>query len=98
MGGLTIMAKRCIPVNDMNQPLGEHHPRARLSDETVLLIRDLYEREDWSMMRIARKLQLSFWTVRRICRYQTRRHVVHRWLTVDVPDERAGDNRPAEES
>lgn len=53
--------------------VGQHHPRARLTDHDVDLIRALHEGEDGLGYRvIARKFEVSVRTVRDICHYQRR--------------------------
>lgn len=54
---------------------GERHPRARLSDHDVDLMRELHEAHGLSVAEIARKFGVSYWTARDIVQYRTRREV-----------------------
>ena len=78
--------KQRIPVNELNQPLGDAHPRTRLPDAVVVRIRDLFEHHDLTAPEIARREGVSVHTVRSIVQYRRRRMVYRDWRTVEVPD------------
>ena len=51
---------------------GEAHPRAKLSDNDVALIRTLHERHGLGYGTLAAKFETSKSTVRNVCTYHTR--------------------------
>ncbi len=51
--------------------IGESHPRARLSDDDVRLVRALHE-EGLGYRRIAVKFEVGISTIRDICTHRTR--------------------------
>ena len=51
---------------------GQNHPRAKLSDREVLLIRELREIEGWSYNRLALAFEQSKVSVQMICTYRRR--------------------------
>lgn len=63
--------------NELNQPLGQHHPRAKLSDAEVRQIRDWHEldlltyRDIWERLRRAGRM-VSLRTVEAIGGYERR--------------------------
>ena len=64
-----------VGVNDIGRPVGESHPRARLSDDDVELIRQLRD-VGMAWRRIAEKFEVSVWTVRDICSHRRRQFAV----------------------
>jgi len=62
---------RVVAVNERGLLIGEDHPRARLTDGEVELIRLLHE-EGMSYTVLAEKFEVSKWAVGRICRYERR--------------------------
>ena len=50
---------------------GETHPRAKLSDDDVRLVRELHD-EGLGYKRIAEKFETSRSTVRNVCTHRTR--------------------------
>lgn len=70
--------KRLIGVNAQGLRIGEDHPRARLSDHDVELIREL---AGGGMLyaEIAEKFEISKVTVGRICRYERRGQTVENY-------------------
>lgn len=60
---------------------GESHYKAKLSDAQVRQIRDLYEFEGYSAMRIALRFGVSFNTIRKIVFY-VRRNTLPDWNRV----------------
>lgn len=63
-----------VAINEHNQRLGEHHPRATISNDLVEQMRCMHE-EGLGYRRIARLLSLPVYTVRGIVSYR-RRNVV----------------------
>ena len=55
-----------------NWKRGEEHPKAKLSDDDVQLMRELHDDYGISVAEIARKFDVSYWTARDICKYRTR--------------------------
>ncbi len=62
---------RFVPINDRGLRIGEGHPRARLTDGDVEMIRALGE-EGVRYRLIAEKFEITKWMVGRICRYERR--------------------------
>lgn len=54
--------------------IGDSHPRTKLSDRDVELIRQLHERHGIGYGTIAKKFDTPRSTIATICRYQTRTH------------------------
>jgi len=52
------MVKRIVAVNESGRRIGESHPRAKLSDHEIDLIRQLAE-EGLTVAQIARKFEIS---------------------------------------
>lgn len=73
------MPKRKLGVNEAGLRVGEDHPRAMLTDHDVELIRQL---ADGGMLYrdIARKFDISKFTVGRICRFERRGQTVHHYI------------------
>ena len=76
-----------IPVNELNQPLGEAHPRCRIPDAMVVRIRDLYERHKLTKREVARATGVSFWTVKDYVEYRRRRMVYSNWRAAKDEDD-----------
>jgi len=57
-----------------NRLRGESHPRAKLTSEQVLEIRDLYSK-GFSTNIIARNYKISTWNVEEICKRKTWTHL-----------------------
>lgn len=51
---------------------GADHPKAKLSDDDVRLMRELREKYQLSYRAIAEKFECSLWTVRDVVTYATR--------------------------
>jgi hypothetical protein len=69
-----------IPTNENGIPLGEHHHRARHSDELVRCIRRLHEGEGLGYRAIARlHPEVSIHTIRAIVEYRRRAGVPRGW-------------------
>lgn len=61
-----------IGVTDRNVPVGQDHPQADLTDREVERMRDLREREGWSIQRLADAFEVSYSLAAMICRYEKR--------------------------
>lgn len=70
-----------VAVNEDGLRIGESHPRAKLSDDDVELIRSLAE-DGMCYRVIAQKFEISRVTVGRICRYERRGQTVARFKNV----------------
>ncbi len=83
--GLVLPGERVVKVaiNEWNQRLGEHHPRATISDELVEQMRCMHE-DGLGYRRIARLLNLRVWTVRDIVAFRRRNVVPHTYVEVEV--------------
>lgn len=57
---------KTIGVNQNGRPVGQHHPRAKLTDGEAALIREEYASGLWSYARLADKFEISKSTVRDI--------------------------------
>ena len=74
-----------VGVDENGNRVGEDHPRAKLTDHEVELIRELYEtRAEWggSARKIAEKFEVSKSTVVMIANYQRRATTPVGWRTV----------------
>ena len=66
------MPKRApIGVNETGRRVGEGHPRAKLTDHEVELIRVLHE-QGWGYRRLAEKFDITRGHAHRICAYASR--------------------------
>lgn len=81
MAVLAYASSRMIGVNDLNQPLGEDHHRARLSNAQVDEIRDLAD-AGWSQRRLATKFGVSRGTIGDIVRFRRRASYATGWRRV----------------
>lgn len=66
------VARRMVGVSDYGVPVGEDHPRAKLTDVEVNKIRDLFEHYGFSYNDIAAMFNVPKSTVSSICRYERR--------------------------
>lgn len=82
------MSKKIICVNERGLRIGEDHPRAKLTDHEVDLIREMAEERDangrrkWGRRRLARKFDVSTWTIRSILDCASRAQVPYAYRTV----------------
>lgn len=80
---------KLVAVNEQGCRIGESHPRARLSDATIDLIRELHEDKGKSYGYIAMKLsstmnmKISKVFVQMICTYRRRAQIPDRWVRVE---------------
>ena len=76
---------RYVGVNDHGNPVGEYHPRAKLTDEDVELIRQLRESDPPMPMReIAAKFEVSVGTVHDVVSYRRRATSYVGWRKVRI--------------
>lgn len=73
-----------VPLNEYGRRIGEHHPNARISDETVDRIRELHEDFGWGYLAICAELKLSLTAVRKICTYERRAQTPFKWKRMKV--------------
>jgi DNA invertase Pin-like site-specific DNA recombinase len=64
-----------VPVNERGYRIGEGHPRAKLTDHDVELIRTLFE-DGMRYKLIAEKFEVTHWIIGRICRYERRNQTI----------------------
>jgi hypothetical protein len=83
------VTKRIISVNDRGLRIGEDHPKAKLTDHEVDLIREMAEDRDengrrkWGRRRLARKFDVSTWTIRSILDCASRAQIPAAYRTID---------------
>jgi len=63
------------PGYERNTAKGERHGRSKLTDDTVRMMRHLYEFEGWTIMRLARSANLHHSTVHKILQRATWKHI-----------------------
>lgn len=80
------MSRLAIAVNEIGRRIGESHPRAKLTDRDIDLIRELHEEHGMGYKTIARKFETCHMTIAKICRYEIRCQTPDRWLWVEVSD------------
>jgi len=68
-----------IAVNERGLRIGESHPRVKLADHDVALIRELHEDHGMGYRALARKFEVSKRTIRDICSYRTRAQTPERF-------------------
>lgn len=102
------MTKRVVAVNEKGRRIGETHPRAKLSDHEVDLIRDLAEgvrdpetdkvlQRGMTYEEIAQKFEVSWQTVRSIVKCRRRGQTPADYRTVEVPTLDPADAEPYED-
>lgn len=72
-----------VAIDDRGFRIGETHHNARLSDALVDQIRDMHEYEGLRVGEICERLGLAKTTVVKICRYERRASLPHRWKKLD---------------
>ncbi|HCE08102.1 MAG TPA: hypothetical protein DEQ40_05785 [Oxalobacteraceae bacterium] len=72
---------KLIAVDARGHWIGEDHPKAKLTDREVELIRSLRE-EGWTYQAISDKLETPRSTVQMICQYTRRAVTVARWKVI----------------
>lgn len=75
------MAKQLVAVNDRGIRIGEDHQRAKLTNASVELIRQLRE-DGMSFGLIAQKFEVGKATVYDICTFRRRAQVPARWRSI----------------
>lgn len=73
------MTNELVGLSELDQRCGETHPRARLSDHDVDLIRELHEEHGLSYSVLAEKFDSSKSAIADICRYRRRAIRPVRW-------------------
>lgn len=68
-----------VAVSDTGRRVGEHHPRARLTDADVDHIRTLYEEGAVGYKTLGKVFGVSWQTVRDICTFARRNTPPARW-------------------
>ena len=68
-----------IALNEHGHRIGETHHNATIPEEIVQRLRYLHEEEGIGYRRLARMFNLRRDTVIKICRYERRGQVPHRW-------------------
>jgi len=81
--------QKSVVVNDLGRRVGQDHPNAKLTNHEVDLIRQLRE-DGVSYDTLAKKFEVSRWTIGRICRYEMRAQVVTETKVVHITDETCG--------
>lgn len=73
---------RLVAVNENGVRVGESHPRVRLTDGEVELIRSMHEDSDEPLgyRRLATIFEVSKRTIRDICAYRRRAETVVAWI------------------
>jgi hypothetical protein len=66
-----------VGVNEAGLRVGQDHPKAVLTDREVELARQLHA-QGWTYPAISEKLEVSRWSIGRICRHERRNQVVAR--------------------
>ena len=67
-----MVQKKAIAVNEKGLRIGESHPKSKLSDDDVDLIRSLREDDGLPYYVIAKKFDTPIRTIRDICGYRVR--------------------------
>jgi len=81
--------EKLVAVNELGRRVGQDHPRAKLTDREVELIRQLSE-EGMRYDVLAEKFEVSRWTIGRICRFEIRAQTVAASKKVHMTDESCG--------
>ena len=82
------MTNELVGLSELHKRCGETHPRARLTDHDVDLIRELHEEHGLSYSVLAEKFDSSKSAIADICRYRRRANRPVRWKKVALTDER----------
>lgn len=78
--------RRLIAVGDYGVPVGEHHPKARLSDADVDRIRELHEESGFSYGVLAIMFNTPKDTIAHICQYRRRTTTAVAWRAAKRKD------------
>lgn len=78
--------QKIAAINECGLLIGQDHPKAKLLDRDVELMRQLAE-QGMSYDELAQKFECSRHTVGRICRYERRAQTVAGFRKVHIPDE-----------
>jgi len=77
------MDNRTVAVNERGLRVGQDHPRAKLTDIEVELMRRLHD-EGMGYAQLAKKFEVSLWAVGRICRFEMRAQTPVTYKTVSL--------------
>ena len=77
-----------IAISENGRLLGESHPRAKLSDAQIEMIRDDHEYRGMSVTQIASKRGIPWGTVNKIVYYNRRASTPVRYITREIKDGR----------
>lgn len=79
------MARRYVGISERGSRCGQDHPRARLTDADVDLVRELYEEHGLTYRQLMEKFQVSKSTIHDLVTY--RRRVIYpvRWKREPPP-------------
>ena len=69
-----------VAVNELGRVIGESHPKAKLTDGEVEVMRVLREDHGWSLQRLADAFKCGLRTAADICNYHTRAQVPRRYV------------------
>lgn len=73
---------RVVAINERGLRLGEDHQNAKLTDQEVNRIRELFD-EGMTYRTLAEKFDVSKSTIAMICRYERRATTPAAWKTID---------------
>lgn len=88
--GCLAMAMKLVGVNELGQRVGEDHPRARLTNHEVDLIRELGDeldhrgRRKWGRRKLSEKFEVSTWTIQSILECRSRAQYPAQFKRVEV--------------
>jgi len=77
--------RRVVAVNEKNQPIGEDHPSAKLTDHEVDLLIEMHE-DNVGYRKLSQMFEISKSQVRNICKGIKRAQTPHGWKTVHLLD------------
>jgi len=75
-----------VTLNDAGRRIGQDHPKAKLTDHEVEMIRQLHD-EGWGYRRLARVFEVSRTCIAELCRYENRAQIVARFRTVRLTED-----------
>ena len=73
-----------IAVNELGCRVGDSHHNAKLTDQEVGLLLELYEKSRWGYRRLAAKFEISKSLARNICKGRARCQTPSAWRVVHV--------------
>ncbi|MDP2024541.1 MAG: hypothetical protein Q8L16_26960 [Hydrogenophaga sp.] len=72
---------KSVGVNEKGYRVGQWNQSAKFSDRVVELVRQLRD-QGMTYPQIVEKMEMSYWTVGRICRHERRNHLAVRFKEV----------------